>query len=186
MGKEIIDFFHELGLLKKIKREGWRIIGVDNPESVADHSLRTAQIAYVLAKMENHPYPEKVCALSVFHDMAECRVGDLHKIAQRYVNADEKDAAKGQTSQLGRIGKAVFSIWEEAEGKHTSAAIIAKDADLLEVAISAKEYSELGHKGTGDWIKNASKNLKTKSAKKLVKLLRLSSPNSWWKGLKKP
>ena len=31
--------------LRRIKHEGWRLIGVDNPESVADHSLRAGKIA---------------------------------------------------------------------------------------------------------------------------------------------
>ena len=36
-------FGYELGLLKRIRRAGWWHVGVRDPESVAEHSLRTAR-----------------------------------------------------------------------------------------------------------------------------------------------
>lgn len=48
--KKIITFIFELVQLRRIKHEGWRLVGIDNPESVAEHSLRAAQIGYILAK----------------------------------------------------------------------------------------------------------------------------------------
>ena len=50
--KDILKFLFELGQLKKVEHEGWRLAGVENPETVTDHSLRAAQIAYVLARLE--------------------------------------------------------------------------------------------------------------------------------------
>ncbi|MGC9308938.1 MAG: HD domain-containing protein, partial [Thermoplasmatota archaeon] len=45
------QFIYELGMLRRIRREGWRLAGIE-PESVAAHSLRAAQIGYLLACME--------------------------------------------------------------------------------------------------------------------------------------
>lgn len=45
----IAAFGYELGLLKRIRRAGWWHVGVRDPEPVAEHSLRTAQIAALLA-----------------------------------------------------------------------------------------------------------------------------------------
>lgn len=46
------DFIFETGLLKRAKRTGWWIAGVKDPESIAEHSHRTALIGAVLAMME--------------------------------------------------------------------------------------------------------------------------------------
>lgn len=67
--KDILNFIFELGQLKRIKHEGWRLIGVKFPESVADHCLRAAQIGYILAKMEKYENPFEVCSMVVFHDI---------------------------------------------------------------------------------------------------------------------
>ena len=48
----LTNFLYEMGLLKRYKRTGWMIAGIDNPESIAEHSFRTAIIGYLLAVME--------------------------------------------------------------------------------------------------------------------------------------
>ena len=48
----LTNFLYEMGLLKRYKRTGWLVAGVDNPESIAEHSFRTAIIGYLLALME--------------------------------------------------------------------------------------------------------------------------------------
>jgi len=184
--KNVLDFFFELGQLKRVRHEGWRFIGVDEPKSVAEHGLRAAQIAFVLAKMEKYNKPEEACAMAVFHDMAETRIGDITKIGNRYLKKDEERAVREQVEKLGETGKEILELWKQAEYKSTKAGVIAKDADLLEQAVSAKEYMEKGYKFAEDWINNISEKLiQTKSAKKLLKDLRKANSNNWWQGLKK-
>ena len=43
----IVNYIFELGQLKRIKQEGFRLNGIDKPHSVAAHSLRAAQIGYI-------------------------------------------------------------------------------------------------------------------------------------------
>ena len=183
--KNILNFIFELGQLRRIKHEGWRIAGVDHPESVAEHSLRAAQIGFLLASIEKHPHPAEIATMLIFHDIGECRIGDIHKVANRYIKADEKKAVQDQLKKLDQTGKKIYKIWEQIEKHNTSAGIIAKDADLLEQAVIAKEYLEKGHKFTQDWINNIAKKLKTKSAKNLLKTLQKTSCHDWWQGLKK-
>ncbi|GAA3571057.1 hypothetical protein GCM10022222_63960 [Amycolatopsis ultiminotia] len=45
-------FGYELGLLKRIRRASWWHAGVRDPESVAEHSMRAAQVAALLAAEE--------------------------------------------------------------------------------------------------------------------------------------
>ncbi len=183
--KNIIKFIFELGQQRRVSHEGWKLLGIKHPDNVAEHSLRAAQIGYVLAVMEKYPNPEEVCSMLVFHDMAECRVGDLHKVAARYVEADELRAAEDQTRELGEFGEKILDLWKQVEEKTTTAGRIAKDADYLESAVSGKEYLEQGHAFAQDWINNVANAVKTESAKKLVAELQQTGSNEWWRGLKK-
>jgi putative hydrolase of HD superfamily len=183
--KNIANFIFELGVLRRISRQGWKLIGINNPECVATHSLRAAQIGFILAKMENYDYPEEICSMLVFHDIGECRIGDLHKVAKRYVEADEKKAVKQQLDKLDDIGNEIFSLWSEVESLDSKAGIIAKDADLLEMAATALEYKHMGYIQAEDWLIKTERRLKTKSAIKLLNQFKQMDPFSWWHGLKK-
>ena len=182
---EIIDLFFEWGHLRRIKHEGWRLVGVAAPESVADHSLRAAQIGFVLAHMEDYSNPYEVCAMLVFHDIAETRIGDIHKVANRYVDVNEEKSVQDQVSAIGKMGEVILDLWRQAELKSTTAGVIAKDADVLEQAFTAKEYIELGYERAHDWLEKINNLLRTKSAKKLMDKLHTSSSTAWWDGLKK-
>lgn len=174
----------EWGVLKRIKHEGWRIAGIDNPGSVAAHSLRAAQIAFVIAKMEGYDNPHKACSMAVFHDIGECRIGDIHKVGARYIDADEERAVKDQVSEVD-FGEEIVDMWKQVDERRSDAGNIAKDADLIEQAFTAKEYMERGYAFAEDWIKNVGKKIKTDSAKKLWKELQEVQSNEWWQGLKK-
>lgn len=183
--QNILNFFFELGHLRRIHHEGWKLVGVDNPESVAVHSLRAAQIGFVLAKLEDYPNPYEVCTMVVFHDIGEARVGDIHKLASRYIEVDEERATKEQLAQLDSIGAEIFHLWQQVEYQDTTAGILAKDADLLDQAVMAKELWERGFTLTQKWIENIAKLLRTNSAQKL--LLDLQEVNScdWFLGIQK-
>ncbi|MDD5779085.1 MAG: HD family hydrolase, partial [Candidatus Thermoplasmatota archaeon] len=177
-------FVFELGQLRRIRHEGWTLAGVEKPESVAEHSLRAAQIAYLLAVMEDHENPAEACAMAVFHDVGETRIGDLHKVANRYVSADEQRAVREQTGPLGEMGSTILGLWRQVEEESSTAGVIARDADLLEMAATAREYVEAGHPSAASWIDNIAPRLRTPSARRLLQSLRTTSPHSWWQGLK--
>lgn len=181
--KDILNFIFELGQLKKVRHNGYRLAGVDNVNlpSVAEHSLRAAQIGFILAKMEKYKEPQKIVAMLVFHDAAECRTGDINKVSGRYLSVDKEKLNKEQLGKLGTIGKEINKLVEETSYKKGKAGIIAKDADYLEQAITAKEYLEKGIKPTQTWINNVGKSLQTKSAKQLWSLLKSSNSANWWK-----
>lgn len=184
--KEITKLFYELGQLKRVKRAGWWMAKIDEPESDAEHGLRTVMIGRILAQLENVDY-HKVADMLLFHDLHECRINDLHKVGRRYINHDnaKKAAFKEAISRLPKdMADHFYNLFLEFEDKDTPEAIVAKDADLLECAIQAKEYVEIGYKDAQNWIDNVTKRLKTKSAKKILDLVKRTDSNEWWKGLK--
>ncbi|MFH1408778.1 MAG: HD domain-containing protein [Nanoarchaeota archaeon] len=183
----MIDFIFELGQLKRVKRSGWWLAHVDNPESVADHSFRAAMIAYLLA-MEEGVNPEKAAVICLLQDIPETRLNDLHKIGHRYIDFRRAEA-KVFKEQMDTLPKPIadrltplFSGYHQDGSKE---GIVARDADLLECAVQAKEYIEHGHPECQEWIDNTEKLLHTSTAKKILKELRNTASNQWSKGLKK-
>jgi len=185
--KEIVKYIFELNHLKRIKHSGWHLAGIKHPDTVAEHSLRAAQIGYILAVMED-VNPEKVVTMLVFHDNGEIRIGDQNKVSARYYSnkkAEEK-ATEEQNAGLGRvIGNNLNKFFKECEERKTLEGVVAKDADWLEQAFQAKEYFDLGYKSTWNWIENVEKALETESAKKIIKEMKNVEFTDWWKNLKK-
>ncbi|MBI2079413.1 HD domain-containing protein [Candidatus Micrarchaeota archaeon] len=180
----VISYLFESGQLKRQKRSGWQVIGIKDPESVAEHSFRTAIVAFFLAKMENLN-SHKLASAAVFHDMLETRITDLHKVAARYIEVDEQTERKvidEQTAKLPiELRKEILSFQDLNQKEK----IVLKDADQLECAIQAKEYLEIGYKEAQDWLNNIEKRLKSNSARLLMEKLKASNSNDWWRGLKK-
>jgi len=187
--KKISRFFAEIGNLRRIERTGLTLAGVDNPETLADHVTRASQIAYILAFLEGAD-PEKTATMVLFHDNAEIRVGDQHKVASRYFNIGDAEtkAFEEQVNNLpDKLKSMLSSLRLEFEERKTIEAIVAKDADWLEMALEAKECEEKGVKIAKQWVENVRKALETKSAKKLLEFIEKEGDflNSWWQGLKK-
>lgn len=185
--KKITNFIFELGQLKKQRRSGFWYAGVKNPETVAEHVFRAAQIGYILAVMEK-ANPEKVVTMVAIHDNGEARIGDQNKVAARYYHNGEAEE-KAFNDQLETLGKEIKDKWKkyfnEYEHRTTKEGIIAKDADWLENAFQAKEYYDEGYKSAMVWINNVEKALETKSAKAIIKQMKKTDFTEWWQGLKK-
>jgi len=174
----IARFIHEAGQLKKNPRSGWLSIGIKNPESIADHSWRTALIGFLLARMEG-ANANRVIELCLFHDLPESRLGDINYVSARYL---EKDLVKATSDQLEGIFCAdeISSLVREFAERRTKEAIIAKDADLLEMIAQARDYIDSGNAYAIEWIKDAKKKLKTRSARQLATALSKTSSNEFW------
>jgi putative hydrolase of HD superfamily len=182
----IAKFLYEIGQLKRVKRSGWWIAGVKDPETVAEHSFRTAVIAYILADLEGVD-PEKVASMALFHDMPEARTNDAHRIVRRYAdwkNVDKKAINEQCTKLPDEMAKRMVSLFEEFEEEISLEAKIVRDADLLECIVQAREYQALGYHDVIDWIFNAQAALKTESAKKIAAECIKTEPREWWQGLK--
>ncbi|MDR4496909.1 MAG: HD domain-containing protein [Candidatus Scalindua sp.] len=185
--EELVKFLFEVGHLKNVQRSGWWLIGNRNPESVAEHSFRCAVVGYFLAKAENLD-TSRVILMCLFHDLHESRTNDLHKIAQRYHNLKdgENKASQDQIMSLNNSERdEIGCVLKEFSDQETKESVVAKDADIIECVLQAREYQvQQGLKDAEDWLKNAQGLLKSKSAKKLLTLIEGSDPNEWWKKLK--
>ena len=176
-------YIFEAGMLKKVKRSGWWTEGITNPESVAEHCFRTAIIAFILAKIEgkSDATANKICTAAVFHDMHETRLSDLNKLTLTYLNDVEKIHKKIEEHQLQNLPSEIRTSISHVLNLSGAEFTLLKDADYLECAFQAKEYAEAGNSGTGKWIDQIAKKLKTKSAKSLISKIKKTSARSWRK-----
>jgi putative hydrolase of HD superfamily len=182
---KLLDFIAEAGKLKYIKRSGWWMLGIPREESVADHSFRCAVIGYILAKMEKAD-TGRVLLMTLFNDIHEARITDLHKVAHKYfvVKEAENKAYKDQVKKLPEEirdeltrGRIDFITQESLES------LVARDADILECLIQCKEYIDQGFPTAEKFFKKGPFHLKTKSAKALWEKVKSWNSNEWWEKL---
>jgi putative hydrolase of HD superfamily len=179
--QNIVEWIFEAGLLKRTPRSGWSLVGVGDAESVADHSFRCAAIGYVLARMEGADV-YRTLLMTLFNDIQEARITDLHKMAQHYL--DHEAAEDGSFADQIRglpedIHDELAAARHEYRLQESRESIVARDADILECLVQAKEYSEQGKTSAALLMKNAD-HLQTESARKLWALVERTDVNAWW------
>jgi putative hydrolase of HD superfamily len=166
-------FLHRAGALKSTKRTGWLDRGVpaDQTESVADHTWRTALLAWFAAALDPTLDADRVLKLAMIHDLAEAITGDhppydpAHVpdgtdpdarrtfLDRRHVRADERRAAKRAAeaeaiaSLLAELppalGEPLAALWQELEEEASPEAHFVKQADKIETYLQSREYQAL-------------------------------------------
>jgi putative hydrolase of HD superfamily len=175
-------FLYEVGMLKRLARAGWALLGVPQPESVADHSHRTAVIGYTLACLEGHD-PEHTAALCLFHDLTEARIGDRHALAKAHEDGPPSDE-RAWSALCDGLPDPLRSRLAELRAEYlagsTREARLAHDADRLECLLQAREYAAQGVTGTDSFIATASAGLSTDAARDLARSCLETAPEQWW------
>lgn len=183
MLQKIVNLIFESLHLKNLDHIWFKYLHIKQPDTVAEHSLNAAQIGYILAKMEGAD-ANKVATMLVWHDIAETRIGDMHKVAVGYITNKkelERQVMKDQFDWLD-FGDEVKSYFEEMDERKTLEGRVAKDADYLEQAFQAKTYKEIGHEDAQNRITNVGNALKTESAKKIrTQMCQTKSSDRWLK-----
>lgn len=161
----VANYLFELGLLKRAKRTGWWIAGVKDPETIAEHSFRTAIIGSMLATLEGAD-PARTALMCLFHDTQETRTGDIPHIGRRYLNATDNetvtaDQVAGCPPETAEMIAAAVAEYERGD---TIEAVVARDADKLECLVQAVEYAGQGSSNVQQWIDTSRSRLKTASA----------------------
>lgn len=177
----LATFLGETGHLKRARRAGWWIAGVRDPESVAEHSFRTAIIGYVLALMEGAD-AEHTAALCLFHDLPETRLGDVPSTGKPFVTmAAADEVARVQTANLPTgVGKTIVGLVGEFEARETVEAMCAKDADKLECLIQAREYQAHGFSLAQPWVDTMAAAVRTESGRRLAAAALTVPVDAWW------
>lgn len=175
-----MSYLMEMGALKRSKRSGWWIVGVKDPETIAEHSFRTAVIGSVLAMLEGAD-PAKVALLCTFHDTQETRVGDIPWIGRRYLtSATNEEVTADQLADAHPVVAAgIQAVVDEYENGDSLEVLVAHDADKLECMIQGLEYLEQGYRNAQEWVDSTRAKLKTPSAIALAEAAQGMSSADW-------
>ncbi|MBS3813481.1 MAG: HD domain-containing protein [Candidatus Bipolaricaulota bacterium] len=186
----LTKLFFELGQLKRSPRSGWLRLGIEEPETVAEHSFRTAAIGFFLAILEGAD-PYRSAAFCLFHDIGESRTGDLDWLAQRYSPGDDYISTEVLEDQIESLPEdlhnEISDLMKGTQEENGDLLLIARDADLMDLLIQSLEYLASGRDLAEKWFVNTVPLLKTESAKGIAENLKkkleeddLNEDVFWW------
>jgi putative hydrolase of HD superfamily len=184
---EAVNLAHEWGHLKRVPRTGWLRAGIQHPESVAEHSLRAAMLAWMLAGLEGAD-PERTATLALFHDSQETRTTDLDHVGKRYLHATPSEQITAdQTAALPRpLAALLRGLVNEYEARSSREADCARDADKLEMLLQAHDYRQQGRGNMEPFIQTAVAAIRTASGRRLAEAAMRADPAAWWRDFQGP
>lgn len=142
------EFFTTVLELKTVQRQGWKNnLGINRPESVADHCFSMTAIAMVLADRDGLD-TQKVIRMSLLHDLAEAITGDLtpNDATKSEKRKMENAAMKKILRHLNKsLETQYWKIWQEYQKNTTKESQMVHQVDKLEMALQAKAYQKSGY-----------------------------------------
>ena len=149
--RNFIAFQKYADTLKHLKRTGWIMSNVPQPETVASHSWRMAVMALQSASYIESEGADlmRVLKLCLLHDVAEGVIGDIvpehHQDTDKKISDVQKEEMEKQAAQNLAESvdfKDILSVFEEYNSGSTKEAKITKDLDKLDMLLQAETYRE--------------------------------------------
>lgn len=144
-----------LQTLKLLPRTGWLQRGLQNVESVAEHSFGVAALALVVGDQLPGVDRGRLLAIALVHDLAEALIGDLPASASRLIGKAAKHEAerKALLELFGALpqGEGYLELWEEYCRGASAEARLVKALDRLEMLAQALAYERAGARGLGEF-----------------------------------
>ncbi len=173
------DLVHELGMLARIPRSGLSFLG-SGRQSVAEHSHRMACIALILARRCDQAVDEGLLLrLCLFHDLPEARTGDHNYVNRKYVRVDEARIIE-DLRDASPIGPDLVDGIEEFETGSSLEALLARDADQIELLALLREEIDLGNPRAEKWVDSCRKRLHTAAGLSLADEVLATPADHWW------
>lgn len=152
----LLEIILECNELKAIPRMGWRVRGVRDGESVAEHSYAVALIAMLLAdRLDVDLDREKLLKIALIHDLPEHMLGDIHAPATQLLGEDVKEAAELRI--LERLFTGIASgdeyvrLWKEFAERSSVEGKLVRAIDKLEMFTQAYQYECAGNRMLDDF-----------------------------------
>jgi putative hydrolase of HD superfamily len=170
-----LDLLITAGRLKRESRRGWvRKLGLRDPESVADHSYRTALMAMLFSDLRGMD-TEKVLKMALLHDLPEAITGDITP-GERTRKQKVRLESAAMRQILERIPHKqrdeYWEAWLEFNRGRSKEARLVKQLDKLEMAVQASEYRKESGLSTDEFIESARAGIEDQD---LLVMLRLVS-----------
>jgi len=135
--------------LGKIKRTGWVKRGVENPETVQEHTIALRELAWsfgleeevkkgLIEMLEAHDWPEAIEGdqVIVTSDQEEKRRLKLEKFKK------EKKALEEICAPMGSIGEKIMALWLRFEESDDKIATFARELDKYQAIEKSLQYEK--------------------------------------------
>lgn len=147
------DWLRDLLQLKRTPRAGWFRVGVERPESVADHSFALALIVRRIARGLPDVDAHRALSMALLHDFAEAQLTDIPNPAKWQL----PDGAFAEAER--RVVQAQWpddpearELLEEFERGTTPEARLVRACDNLEFLVQAVAYHRSGRPLTEEML----------------------------------
>lgn len=156
--------------LRDVKRKGVSLYGVKDPESIIEHSFRTAFMAWILGE-ERKIDIEKAIKISIIHELAKIQTGDItpydallsgktekrEKILKKWVRLPlskkkemEEERIKKQYKALlkiisklpARLKKELEDLWLDFQNQRGEESRFIAQVNVIENLIAAVEWKK--------------------------------------------
>jgi putative hydrolases of HD superfamily len=145
--QEILSFLDHFYKLKEVERTGWKQkLLLDNPESVAEHTLTMIVLALLFSEFNNfnHTKTLDIIKMVLIHDLGESVMGDdtPESIEIEKKKKLENFAINNILSKIPNttIKKKYIKLWNEFDENKSNTSNLIHFIDKLEMAIQAKYY----------------------------------------------
>lgn len=156
----MLSLLIELQRLKQLDRTGWTLRGLPNgTESVGSHSFGVACAAMLLAdelvRQGVEVNVEEVLRISLLHDWAETRVGDMPRTAKKYFGADA--SRKAETAAFADIVASLahrdqyLDLYDNYERRASLEARLVKAADVVDLLVQVLALERAGSRGLDEF-----------------------------------
>ena len=142
--------------LKRVPRSGWFWVGVEHPESVAEHSFSTGLIAWRLARREGLD-SEKALLMGLLHDFHEARLGDIPMPFKATLGVENVSGAERsvEKEQWAGVDEDARRLLEELRRGESGEARLVRAVDELEVMLQALRYLRSGHSEAIEFLESS-------------------------------
>ena len=137
--REFLEILHVAERLKDTTRHCTSSHG--KPESVAEHSWRTALMAFLLRGEFPELDMDKVTAMCLIHDLGECFTGDIPAFIKTAADRETEDSllARWVASLPEELSRSMAALYAEMAAQQTGEAKLYKALDKLEAVIQHNE-----------------------------------------------
>lgn len=152
----LLDLLLELQALDRVPRMGYPLRGIVDGESVTEHCWHVLFLVWALAPRLPGVDPVRAIEISLVHDLAEVRVGDLPMTAARYFPEGAKKAAEAaaMAELLAPLPERALALYAEYQAGETPEARLVKACDKLQLMLKVAVYERWGAGGLAEFWEN--------------------------------
>jgi len=152
----LLETLFELQGLDRVRRTGYALRGIDDPESISEHSWHVTFLVWALGIETPDLDLAHAIEVALVHDVAEIRTGDIPMPAGRYFPEGAKDAAEDAAIRelTAPMGERVAELLEEFNRAETREARFVKACDKLQLMIKVAKYESWGAGGLSEFWSN--------------------------------